>query len=80
MIVYMLCGVAVGAIIAPAIQSYSGLFSHGHQPPAAASLVWQAIRAALAGGVGLGVFWFIVVRSNNRTVERDAPQAGRSSP
>jgi hypothetical protein len=63
LIVYILCGVAVGAIIAPAIQSYSDLFSHGHQLPAVASLVWQATRSALAGAVGLGVFWFIVVET-----------------
>jgi hypothetical protein len=80
MIIYILCGIAVGAILAPAIQIYSNLFSHGHQHPGVASLVWQATRAAFAGGVGLGVFWFIVVRSPNRTVERDAPHAGRSSP
>ena len=71
--IYVLWGAAVGAILAPSFQLVLESYSHGHQHPEISSLVWQAIRAALAGGIGLGVFWFIAVRSPGSTVERDAP-------
>ena len=71
-IIYIIYGVALGMLVAPGIQAYYEYFSHGHIQPLVANLVLLIVRTSLAGGVGLGVFWYIVVRTPNKRLQSDA--------
>ena len=71
LIVYIIYGVAIGMLVAPVIQVYYEYLSHGHVQPLVSNLAWLIVRTSLAGGVGFGVFWYIVVRTPNKRVQND---------